>query len=369
MVSVYQLPESWSLPSYLAVIVQLAVIGPIVYWIFKKFFPQLVSNSTPLIYFCMIFCTLSTLFLAIFWNYTAFVAGNLHSTALFAFLFCVSLVSCTSSLLYLPTMFRFRAAYTTAYFIGMGFSALVPSILALVQGSGRVECIKLNQTSPTNNETETNSTLSSSHSIPRPIEPNFSVSLFYGMMFVWMCLAALAFLLLNLLPVCKKEMNVNETNNIDDKEKIEQETKALSVDSPNVDDYKSVEKPNLDEKHHDTDDNNDSNKKSNSVYLFLLIITVWSCALMNGILPSIQSFACLPYGTTVFHSAVILSNIANPTACFIPFFYQLKNVIAIFALSVISTGLSIYIIVLAALSPNALLGESFLGSALCVNNF
>lgn len=31
-------------------------------------------------------------------------------------------------------------------------------------------------------------------------------------------------------------------------------------------------------------------------YAYLLSLTAWVCAMMNGIIPSIQSFASLPYG-------------------------------------------------------------------------
>lgn len=353
MVSVYQLPESWSLPSYLAVIVQLAVIGPLLYWLCKKLCPKYISNPTPLIYICMAFCSVATLFLAIFWNYTSFVLQNTHSTALFVLLFCVSLISCTSSVLYLPTMFRFRPAYTTAYFIGMGFSALIPSVLALIQGAGRVLCVETNSTN--SNDSESSTVLF----LPHSIEPNFSVSLFYGFIFIWMCLASVAFVFLNVLPVAKKEMNIqlekNNPKSIDE----EQESHRLSPET-NGDDYKSVEKAQFEETPAQL-------TKSSPVYIFLLILTFWSCALMNGILPSIQSFACLPYGTTIFHASVILSNIANPTACFVPFFYNLKNVFVISFLSLLSTCLSIYIIVLAASSPTALLDSNYAGSILCVS--
>uniref|UniRef100_A0A915L750 Riboflavin transporter n=1 Tax=Romanomermis culicivorax TaxID=13658 RepID=A0A915L750_ROMCU len=107
MVSIYPLPEGWSLPSYLTVIVQVAVLGPILHWLLKKYSPDSnISDEKIQIYFCMGFATLSTLFLAIFWQHRIYLFGQERSVLLFVFVFCVSLVSCTSSVLYLPYMFR-----------------------------------------------------------------------------------------------------------------------------------------------------------------------------------------------------------------------------------------------------------------------
>lgn len=59
-----------------------------------------------------------------------------------------------------------------------------------------------------------------------------------------------------------------------------------------------------------------------NVYLLLLLAV--SNALTNGVLPSVQSFSCLPYGTMTFHLSVVLGNIANPLACFLAMFVILR---------------------------------------------
>lgn len=57
----------------------------------------------------------------------------------------------------------------------------------------------------------------------------------------------------------------------------------------------------------------------------ILLMVIWVNALMNGFLPSIQSFACLPYGQTTYHLAIVFSNIANPVACFVPYFLTVTS--------------------------------------------
>lgn len=53
---------------------------------------------------------------------------------------------------------------------------------------------------------------------------------------------------------------------------------------------------------------------------YLLVLLGVSNALTNGVLPSVQSFSCLPYGTMTYHLSVVLGNIANPLACFVAMF-------------------------------------------------
>ncbi len=61
---------------------------------------------------------------------------------------------------------------------------------------------------------------------------------------------------------------------------------------------------------------------SRNIYMLLLLGI--SNALTNGVLLSVQSFFCLPYGTMTFHLSVVLGNIANPPACFVAMFVLLR---------------------------------------------
>lgn len=58
--------------------------------------------------------------------------------------------------------------------------------------------------------------------------------------------------------------------------------------------------------------------------IYLLALLAVSNALTNGVLPSVQSFSCLPYGTMTFHLSVVLGNIANPLACFLAMFVVMR---------------------------------------------
>ena len=50
--------------------------------------------------------------------------------------FCLSLVDCTSSVLYFPYMARFRETYMISFMIGEGCSGLIAALASLAQGVG-----------------------------------------------------------------------------------------------------------------------------------------------------------------------------------------------------------------------------------------
>ena len=52
---------------------------------------------------------------------------------LFVFVFLLSLVDCTSSVLFLPYMGLYRDVYLNSYLVGEGMSGFIPSIAALAQ--------------------------------------------------------------------------------------------------------------------------------------------------------------------------------------------------------------------------------------------
>ena len=84
----------------------------------------------------------ASLGLVIAWDLTSTIGGQQRSTGLFVSVFLLSLVDCTSSVLFLPYMASFKQTYLNSYLIGEGMSGLVPAIAALAQGvSGNPQCV------------------------------------------------------------------------------------------------------------------------------------------------------------------------------------------------------------------------------------
>lgn len=103
-------------------------------------------------------------------------------------------------------------------------------------------------------------------------------------------------------------------------------------------------------------------------WLGVLLLMAVLNAFANGVLPSVQSYSCMPYGTQAYHLAVTLSAMANPAACLAGIWLRpipAKALAATLALN--SVPLS-YILATALLSPAPPLQHSPLGVTLIVSH-
>nr|SVE75161.1 EOG090X07AW [Daphnia dolichocephala] len=316
--------------------------GPIFYSVMHVLVPHIVHEK-PSIYVLMVIGILSSLLIAFFWDATSYVNGEEHSTGLLTLLFFLSLVDCSSSVLFMPFMARFRQAYLTSYLIGEGLSGFLPSIFALIQGVG-------GNPSCRNTSSIVNGSESWQVEAFYP-EPNFSVSVFFFILMGLMVCCAASFIGLNHCAVARREryesvatrvpVAVDNQTFVASSELVDPtfNGKSAKITYPVELDAVSEEQGRV---------RTDIPK---SVFFYLLMLQAWVCALSNGALPSIQSYSCLPYGNTAYHFAVTLSAMANPLSCLIAYFIPITNVCLIAAFAFLGTSVSTYIIALAALSP------------------
>ncbi|KAL3859816.1 hypothetical protein ACJMK2_010009 [Sinanodonta woodiana] len=370
-----QLPEGWSLPSYMTIIIQIANIGPLIFTIATALAPQNVQEKT-VVYIIIIIGAAACMLLAFFWKETSYMFGSLHSTALLILQFFLALVDCTSSVVFLPFMAMFKPQYMTAYFIGEGFSGLLPSLVAFGQSVGQVECINVSVPNTTSNQSEY-------HIKANYLQPKFTVQDFFFFLFAMMLSSGIAFLLLNYLPLCQREhvqiqevpekeiSGVSFTNSSYELGGQEGNSKQRFIDPSSVPDertyiQKGFKRQNLEINQESYGAVNDygMTQMSKKDYAYFLILVGWINALNNGILPSIQSYAEIPYGTTSYHLAVTLGNIANPVACFMAFLVPVKSATLLGMLSLLGTAVSVYIVSLAAYSPDPPLVGTVGGSIL-----
>ncbi|CDW58361.1 Riboflavin transporter 2 [Trichuris trichiura] len=325
---VNSLPEGWAIPSYLSLLVQIAIVGPILFGLAKKYLSnnRFIQKPMSLISLIIAIDALTSLLLSFFWHKTSPAFDQSHSISLFVLFFIHAMIDCTSSVLYMPYMCNFHPSFTNAYFVGLGLSGLIPSVLSLGQGTGDIHCAF-------NNATNT--------SEKQPVEARFSVQLFFVLISFWLCLGLLAFLLLHYMPGAAA-ITHSTYRDSSDEESIEAQKQSCSLTKARM---------------------------AKSEYYFMLIVTMVICGLVNGVLPSIQSFSSLPYGQTVFQLVIVLSNVANPVCSYLTFLISISsNRIICFFVGLIIIG-SAYIIVLAAASPVALLGDNLGGPFLCVFSF
>ncbi|XP_006635990.2 solute carrier family 52, riboflavin transporter, member 2 isoform X2 [Lepisosteus oculatus] len=317
------LPEGWNLPAYLSILIAFGNVGPVVVTLTHHFAPGRL-NERLVIHSIQALAVVASAFLAIFWDEIVLVSGKSHSVPYLLLTFILALVCCTSNVTFLPFMFRYPSVYIRTFFVGQGLSALFPCVVALGQGVGKLECL---------NGTSGNGTLS-----PHYLDENFPARNFFWFLFTMLGISGLSFLALSFRIPTQPAQEEKDLGSPSSKE--ESETHPLQNGTPHV-----------------AEDQVDVSKDSpHSAFwtrrnIYLLALLGISNALTNGILPSVQSFACLPYGTMTFHLSVVLGNIANPLACFIAMFVLCRSSAGLGAMSVAGGAFATYLLVLAALSP------------------
>lgn len=322
-------PEGWNLPSYLTIMVQLANIGPLCYTLAQKYLKRKLDDAN-IIYVVLTIGTLSSILVAFLFDKTAYIGGSKHSVALLILVFFLAVNCCTSSVLFMPYMGRFKEIYLISYLTGEGLSGLVPSVVALIQGvGGKTECLLI--------EIENGTSILTPYSPP----PLFGSQAFFIFVFVVMFCSSVAFALLDKLDFCKKQYAKGKVNFGNDysyeKEDGQKEGSETFV------------------------------QMSPKQYTFLLILIGTLSFLANGIFNSILSYSCLPYGNQAYHLSATLSVIANPVACFLAVFLPHTSIKSILTLSGIISVLVSYCFVTAAMSPNPPLVGTAAGGILIVS--
>uniref|UniRef100_T1ISW6 Phospholipid-transporting ATPase n=1 Tax=Strigamia maritima TaxID=126957 RepID=T1ISW6_STRMM len=320
------LPEKWELPAYLTTIIQTANIGPILYVSAKFLWPKQVTEVRVIYGMLAVGCCSSFLMIW-FWSNSIWILNDERSLPLFILTFFLALVDSVSSLVCLPFMALLQSHYVTSYMIGEGLSGFLPSMMALVQG--------VDEYTHCENITVFNSTLNQTEYRLEPLDanPNFSPEVFFAFLFAMMLLSSAGFIMLNYLPVAKREYVItNEEGTIGEKIPLDNQT--------------------------------NSHFKTSAI--FLLALQGWVSALGYGIFPAIQSYSCLPYGSGPYHYAVVLSSIATPLATIVAVLIPYKQERVVSLLTVLATAISVFIMLTAIYSSKPPLVGTEAGNSLIV---
>ena len=300
-VLVGELPEKWALPAYLTVICQLANIGPLIYILGRKYCRN-VFHERPAVYIAVSLGIIACLGLVFAWNHTTYIFGAQRSTALMLLTFLVAIVDCTSTVTFLPFMALLPEAYMTSLFIGENMSSLLPSFLALIQGS-------LNDVDD-RNKTDNSSFLyfpesfENNSSIPSDDGLRFSQGSFFVLLTVMMCICLSAFTLLNFLPYFKKQ-HVRSYESLyyqSDMNTTQSEESLLHQDLNDVlHSYSYDQRSSCFCCKIDLRDATVNQYMSYKRVVIMLVIQAWINCLSNGVLSSVSAYACQPYGNIAYH--------------------------------------------------------------------
>ncbi|KAM4632985.1 solute carrier family 52, riboflavin transporter, member 3-B [Polymixia lowei] len=356
-----EIPEGWYLPSYLTVLIQMANIGPLFITLMHHFRPGTLDER-PVIYCIVGLGIVATFLLAFFWKHTVTLGGALHSVPLLVLSFLLSVVDCTSSVTFLPFMMRLRPQYLTTYFAGEGLSGLVPALVALIQGVGLVHCHNATMAEVANG-TFRNSTVGDEGELQAIYQPaNFSAQVFFLFLSVMMVVCLAAFILLNHHPAVARERKSHLYFDEDVVQEKREQGLSLHNQTP---EQKPMISP-LEAPRRERQSSFGMGTYNSLEVVFIFVVLAWVNALTNAVLPSVQSYSCLPYGNQAYHLAATMAAVANPVACFIAMFMPIRSLIFMGVLTMVGTGFGSYIMAMAALSPCPLLVHSGSGTAIIV---
>jgi len=377
---VHALPESWKLPSYLVIIIQCANLGPAIYAICDKMRRRNQQSrdvsqrqhwsciDAEIIVSLIIILTaiVSMLLLSLFWNQTAVIGSINRSVVLLVLVSLASLSCCTSSVVFLPYMARFPSVYISAYYFGQGLCGLVPGILGLAQLAGQEPQCR-NRTNINDTVPASSFDVKSAYSSYYYSDPRFSVSAFFALIFILLCVSLIAFCCLNFVYACRSKMTVSAA----DERQLSSAAQPLSAREVSGD-------SGLQESRENTESDVLSNniavhtpspmlQRRRYVSLFVTIGIV--SALWNGILPATQTYTCLPYGNIVYRLSVCLSWVVSPLATLPNMLAPTSSLSLIVGLGTVASMLSALHLVLAAQSPHPILQGSVIGQVIVVSEF
>ena len=358
------IPEGYNLASYLVIIIQLAN-----WWA-----PKGIKIEVHAICVVMVIGVTSLLLLVFFWDETTVweIDNSIHSTALLCLAFFLSIVDCTSSVAFTPFMARFKHMYLTWYFVGEGFSALLPSLVALGQGVGGDICVA-NFTYQEQYEIDNETYVFNCTSwIQKPKPANFPPEDFFWFLFCMMVGSAVAFVLLNVLPLAKREYIRTESV-----ESIKSSSSGSSSESHGM-----LERSKSHTGNHGSVEDPDEGKVVNSQeivvvpnqtglsvlqFAYLYIVLGFVNALSNGVLASIRSYSAGACGLNTYLLAATLANVANPLACFLVMAAPSMSLPLVGVMTFLGTAAGAYCLTTAAMSPTPPLQFEMIGSVLIVS--
>ncbi|KAM3614645.1 uncharacterized protein V6R79_017404 [Siganus canaliculatus] len=353
------IPEGWYLPSYLTVLIQMANIGPLFITLMHRFRPG-VLDERPVIYCIVGLGIIATFLQAFLWKYTVTIGDSLHSVPLLVLSFLLSVVDCTSSVTFLPFMMRLRPQYLTTYFAGEGLSGLVPALVALIQGVGVVHCQNATLAGAANQTTDDGTMVAELQAVYQPAK--FSAEVFFMFLSAMMVVCLIAFILLNHHPSVARERKNDLYYSSELASGNRDQALSLHAQTP---EQKPMISP-LEAGKREPRSSFGRGTYSNVEVVFIFVVLAWVNALTNAVLPSVQSYSCLPYGNKAYHLAATMAAVANPVACFIAMFMPVRSLVFMGFLTMIGTGFGAYIMAMAALSPCPLLVHSDSGTAVIV---
>jgi len=335
-------PERWTLPSIAAIFVCAANIIPIIVVVLRWHKGNRFSEI-PYIYLIIIVGVVACFVLALFWNKTVFIFGSQRSLWLLLSIFVLSMLDCTSSLVFFDYMKRFRARYLNAAFLGEALTSVIPTMLILLQGvAGETICI------PTNNGTTFE---------PHYTEPRFSVRMFMFCIGGIIVSSLIAFVLLRWTNIIELADAAEQAENLSD----DIRDKRLTLHAICEENIPMVEQIISQAPAKST------SSMSRSTFICFLTVNTINSIISFGCLPSLSTYALLPFGQKAFYYWSVLIPLAYPISLLISLRWKSPSNRMIALKSILNWILSGFIFQIAMQSPCPWLADSIQGACMIIS--
>ncbi|KAI6226741.1 Riboflavin transporter [Aphelenchoides besseyi] len=332
-----KLPEGWALGSIFTAAIQVAAIGPLIFMCIDRC-TKIPMPRGKFIQLALILCALGNLPLSFFWDKTIKVFGYDHSVTVISMAFFIGILNISSEVIFMPYMCKFRAAYLPAYFIGVGLSSFIPSLVSIIQNASDYNCVFNNATSQLE---------------PVFVEPRFSVRTFYLIMFAWMGISTVSFFLINNHEKSLEKLCIWPSKKPHDNSTIELPLSTEELSTVEIPAHETPVEPIT-----------SSVQLHRDLFILVCLATI-GCEL-NTIIPSIQSYAGLPYSQKTYFWSLVLSSLAQPLGAFASVFIHVKRTSLLIGLSLVCAFCTAFTVLIAAQSPNPILKNSIFGSILTI---
>jgi riboflavin transporter 2 len=250
-------PESWKLGAYLAIVTNFGNVAPLLLVLIKCFSRRTILDPVPINYIVILIGMLACFLLIFFWSHTTIIANGKRSTGLLILSFFLSILDCTSSISFADYIHRFRKEFTASLFLGESLTALIPSILAIVQGNGDITCaVSDNRTDPVYETAR------------------FSVSIYFLCLFLILTVSFVSFVILQWTSIAQNTLQIRPTS------------ACLETNQTNENFSKSI---------------------TSIDYVLLCIACIYTSAIIFGMHLSIGTYVLMPYGHRIFYLGTILS--------------------------------------------------------------
>lgn len=292
------IPEGWQIGTYIALIIQLANISVLLY----SFIPNHYKTTkfiVTTIYTILCISFISMVIMSFTWKTTVKLFGHEHSIFLLITAFGTSLADCMTSMTFWVFVSWFPPKYISILAAGESSSGIIASILIWIQQLG------------THNA-------------------RYSVELYLILLALILPISCIA---VSLLLKYKTAINSND-----------------ATDSPDIMQQKLINEAG-DPVNEDTVSN--AQLSYREYYKYLIILGALS-GIDNGMIPSIGTYALLPYGNTAYMASTTISSCIAPFAASLPSYFP-KEFVNDLMINVTTIGwivTSFYTLVIALMSPN-----------------